>query len=381
MIAATSRLDASSGARLLVIDSDGGVTHHQRSALPRLLHPGDLLIANDAATIPASLTGTHLPTGRPIEVRLAGRPTLALESVNTFAAIVFGGGDFHTRTEDRPVPPRLNTGDRLALGPLRAAVVRTLGHPRFVAIRIDGKAREIWDGIARHGRPIQYAHVQTPLALWDTWTPFAAFPAAFEPPSAAFAFDWRMLSELQGRGIGVASITHAAGISSTGDPALDARLPFDEAYRIPAETASRIREVRARGGRIVAIGTTVVRALEHSARCDGTVHAGDGIATQRIGARTRLAVIDALVSGTHERGTSHHDLLRAFVASNVLAAADAQLDAHPYRTHEFGDSILVEAARGQRSVKVSSIVTSTGTGSPNRVPGRKRHCRAALIAS
>jgi S-adenosylmethionine:tRNA ribosyltransferase-isomerase len=177
------------------------------------------------------------------------------------------------------------------------------------------------------------------------------------------------------------SITHAAGISSTGDPALDACLPFDEAYRIPARTARRIRDVRTQGGRIIAIGTTVVRALEHASRRDGTVRAGDGMATQRIGARTRLQVVDALVSGTHAPGTSHHDLLRAFVARTVLAAADAQLDAHAYRTHEFGDSILVEAARGQRSVNVSSMVTSTGTGSPNRVPGRKRHCRAALIAS
>lgn len=381
MIAATSRLAGSQSARLLVIDSDGEIAHHPRSTLPRLLRRGDLLIVNDAATIPASLAGIHLPTERPVEIRLAGRPTLAPDRVSQFTAVVFGDGDFRTRTEDRPAPPRLDSGDRLALGPLCATVSRTLGHPRLVALQFEGSAAEIWDGITRHGRPIQYAHLGAPLLLWDTWTPFAAFPAAFEPPSAGFAFDWRMLSELQRQHIGVASITHAAGISSTGDPALDGHLPFDEAYRIPARTARRIQEARAKGGRIIAVGTTVVRALEHASRSDGTVREGDGIATQRIGARTRLKVVDALVSGTHERGTSHHDLLRAFVASDVLAAGDAQLDAHAYRTHEFGDSILVEAARRQRSVKVSSMVTSTGTGSPNRVPGRKRHCRAALIAS
>jgi S-adenosylmethionine:tRNA ribosyltransferase-isomerase len=381
VIAAAGRLAPSPGARLLVVDSAGGITHHPRSALPRLLHPGDLLIANDAATIPASLTGIHVRTGRQVEVRLAGRPTLSPDRVSDFTAIVFGEGDFRIRTEDRPAPPPLHADDRLALGPLCATVLGTLAHPRLIAMRFDGSAAHIWGGIARHSRAIQYAHVPTPLPLWDTWTPFAAVPAAFEPPSAGFAFDWRILAELHQRGIGVATLTHAAGISSTGDPALDARLPFDEAYRIPAATGRRIQEARAQGGRITAIGTTVVRALEHASRRDGRVQVGDGIATQRVGAATRLRVVDALISGTHERGTSHHDLLRAFVTSDVLTAADAELDTHAYRTHEFGDSILVEAARCQRSVKVSSMVTSTGTGSPNRVPGRKRHCRAALIAS
>jgi S-adenosylmethionine:tRNA ribosyltransferase-isomerase len=151
-----------------------------------------------------------------------------------------------------------------------------------------------------------------------------------------------MLGELRRRGIEFATLTHAAGISSTGDPALDARLPFDEPYIIPAATERAIGCARARGGRVVAIGTTVVRALEHAAAGAFGVRAGAGLANQRIAANTALSVVDAIVSGTHEPGSSHHDLLRAFTGDETLRAANAALDAGGYRTHEFGDSVLVE---------------------------------------
>ena len=114
------------------------------------------------------------------------------------------------------------------------------------------------------------------------------------------------------------------------------RLPFDEPYRVPASTASAIRRARARGGRIVAVGTTVVRALEHSGG-----RAGEGVADQRIGADTRLRVVDAILSGTHEPHESHYQVLRAFQRDDVLARAEVALEASSYRTHEFGDSVLI----------------------------------------
>src|SRR5206468_1246816 len=146
-------------------------------------------------------------------------------------------------------------------------------------------------------------------------------PVAFEPPSAGFALEWRALAAMRARGVAFATLTHAAGISSTGDDELDRRLPFDEPYRIPMATAVAIRRVRARGGRIVAIGTPVVRALEDAAACGGRVRAGEGLATQRIGAATRLRVVDAILSGTHEPGTSHYELLRAFTDDATLGRA------------------------------------------------------------
>ncbi|HEY2014921.1 MAG TPA: S-adenosylmethionine:tRNA ribosyltransferase-isomerase [Bryobacteraceae bacterium] len=345
MIAASQPEQRPADARLLVVDALGRIGHALRSSFVEYLRPGDLVIANDAATLPASLTGVHRPTGALIEVRLAGRPSLKIDDASTFKAIVFGEGDFHTRTEDRPLPPALDPGDALVLGPLHATVESVLGHPRLVIIRFEGPRDLIWRGLARHGRPIQYAHVPTPLALWDVWTPIAGAPVAFEPPSAGFMLDWRTLEAMRSRGVRFATITHAAGISSTGDPALDRLLPFDEPYRISKPAASAIGDARSRGSRIIAIGTTVVRALEHAGR-DGHIAAGDGLSDQRIGPTTRLQVVNAILSGAHERDTSHYQLLRAFASDTTLHRASAELDARAYHTHEFGDSVLIEAATG-----------------------------------
>ncbi len=349
MIAADHPIQRPSNAKLLIVDARGEISHAARSRLIDYLRPRDLIIANDAATLPASLQGRHLPSGRAVEVRLAGRRSLAASAVRHFAALVFGEGDFHTRTEDRPPPPALSPGDRLALGPLTATVKGCLGHPRLIGLRFDGLPDAIWAGLARHGRPIQYAHIPTPLAMWDVWTPIAGPPVAFEPPSAGFALDWRILRALPARGVAVATITHAAGISSTGDPELDRRLPLDEPYRIPDATARAIARTRANGGRIVAVGTTVVRALEHAGRRDGTVRAGHGLATQRIDASSRLRLVDVLLTGTHEPGTTHYQLLRAFIDDATLRRAVDELDDHQYRTHEFGDSMLVERKARQLS--------------------------------
>ena len=343
MKAATRPTQRPRDARLLVVDSSGAIRDIARSRLPDLFDPGHLLVANDAATLPASLSGLHLPSGLPIEVRLAGRRSLDPADVRGFTAIVFGAGDHRTRTEERAPPPPLAAGDALALGPLRATVRRTLGHARLVELAFDGPADVVWAGLAAHGKPIQYAHLQEPLALWDVWTAVAARPVAFEPPSAGFVLDWALLHELRRRGVGFATLTHAAGISSTGDAALDARLPFGEAYELPRSTVDAIAAARRRGARIVALGTTVTRALEHAALEHTPLRAGRGYATQRLGAATRLAVVDAIVSGTHERGTSHRELLRAFAADVVLDRADAVLEQRGYRTHEFGDSVWIEA--------------------------------------
>jgi S-adenosylmethionine:tRNA ribosyltransferase-isomerase len=344
MNAARQPVQSPADAKLLVVDACSRIGHAPRSAFVEYLRRGDLVVANDAATLPASLRGTHGATGAPVEVRLAGRPSLKPEDVSRFSAVVFGDGDFRTRTEDRPAPPPLSEGDRLVLGPLRATVERLLGHARLVSLLFDGSADEVWAGLARHGRPIQYAHVNAPLALWDVWTRFAGPPVAFEPPSAGFALDWRALAEMRGRGVEFETITHAAGISSTGDEELDRLLPFDEPYRIPEATAAAVARAKARGGRVVAVGTTVVRALEHAAGADGRVRAGFGLATQRIGPASRLRVVDAILSGTHEAGTSHYELLRAFLDERTLRRATHELDTRGYLTHEFGDSVLIERA-------------------------------------
>jgi S-adenosylmethionine:tRNA ribosyltransferase-isomerase len=360
LIAAGAPVQRPLDAKLLVVGASGDIAERPRSAFAELLQRGDVVIANDAATLPASLFGRHAPSGAAIEVRLAGRASL--QDVTQFSAIVFGAGDFRMRTEDRPKPPRLNTGDLLELGPLVATVAR-VDRPRHIALNFEGSPREIWEGLARHGRPIQYAHVAAPLALWDSWTTIAGPPVAFEPPSAGFALDWRMLAAIMARGARFGAITHAAGISSTGDAELDALLPFDEFYRVPQATAALIADAQMHRRRVIAIGTSVVRALEHAAGTHGgIVAAGEGLATQRIGPASCLRIVDAMLSGVHEPGSSHYELLRAFVSDERLRLVDRELNARDFRIHEFGDSVFIEKAGDKMSVRPAARTPSPLVG-------------------
>ncbi len=337
--------------KLLAVSADGRIQHVARSNIASLFSPRDLVVANDAATIPSSLHGRHEPTASPIEIRLAG--FVNPDDRTRYLAVAFGAGDHRTVTEDRPPPPPLTAGDRLILGPVVAVVERLIGHPRLLQVQFLGSPVQVLAGLARHGKPTQYAHVPDRLALWDVWTNIASIPFAFEAPSAGFALDWRSLTTWQERGIQFATLTHAAGISSTGDPVLDERLPFDEPYVIPDRTAEAIANTKRRGGAVIAIGTTVTRALESAARSDGTVRNGIGVATGRIGPSTPIQVVDMILSGVHEPGESHFELLRAFTSDSTLhrlhnAATNEQL-----QTHEFGDSLLIER-RDRRPVPSSA---------------------------
>jgi S-adenosylmethionine:tRNA ribosyltransferase-isomerase len=335
--------------KLLVVDARGSITHHAAADLPRFIRQGDLIVANDAATLPASLAATHVPTGETVEIRLAGRRSLAPDAVTTFTAIVFGAGDYRTPTEYRTAPPAFGVGEELAVGSLRATIAAVRKHPRLVDIRFHHSADEIWAELADHGRPIQYSHIQSPLAMWDTWTSIASQPVAFEAPSAGFVLDWSTLRALRARGARVATLTHAAGISSTGDLHLDCLLPFDEPYLIPPATARLVNQTKQCDGRVIAVGTTVVRALEHAGRRTGCVRSGHGVATGHIGPMTRLRIIDGIVSGMHEPGTSHFELLRAFQKDDALVTMAAEAEARDYRGHEFGDAVFIE-----RSIDVNA---------------------------
>lgn len=349
MIPASLPIPRPADARLLVVDSHGQISEMSRSGFPTLLHPDDIVVANDAATLPAGIFGFHVRSGRPVEVRLTGHESLFHDEPGQFLAVVFGEGNYLTPTERRPSPPDLRPGDTLQLGALKATILELLGHPRLVMIRFEGSEARFWEGLARNGHPIQYSHMLAPLALWDTWTAIAGPPVAFEPPSAGFVLDWRTIDAIRRLGAHFATITHAAGISSTGDELLDARLPFDEPYRIPRSTARLIKQARSAGGRLIAIGTTVVRALEHAASFYGAVRETVGLATNKIGPDTELKAVDAILSGVHEPGTSHHKLLSAFVNQQTLERMDEALQRNGYRMHEFGDSVFLEKSMSLRS--------------------------------
>jgi S-adenosylmethionine:tRNA ribosyltransferase-isomerase len=324
--------------RLLVVDPRCDRTAGRAVGdLSALVRPGDLLVVNDAATLPASLAG-RTTRGEPVEVRLLA------SGDGTWRAIVFGAGDWRTRTEDRAPAPCLAPGDELHFAAdLRARVASVSARSgRMITLRFESEGDRFWSALYRHGRPVQYSYVAAPLALWHVQTPFASRPWSSEIPSAARPLAWELVLAMRARGVQFASITHAAGLSSTGDTELDGALPLRESYDVPAGTAAAITTTRLRGGRVIAVGTTVVRALESAATGGhGTVTAGSGDTDLLVGAGHPLRVVDAIFTGIHEPGTSHDALLQAFAPRDLLLRAFRGAQARGLLGHEFGDSMLV----------------------------------------
>jgi S-adenosylmethionine:tRNA ribosyltransferase-isomerase len=342
--------------RLLLLDRDtGAVGHHRFDELPLLLEPGDLVVVNDSRTLPASLLG-RTAGGAPLEVRLAARAGADSggdgpgATGERWAALPLGvpadGGDpALVPTGARPAPPPLPPGERLLFGGGLTATV--LGRhdeaPPLVWLAFDTAGERLAEALHRAGRPVRYAYVPRPWPLHHYQTMFAAAPGSAEMASAGRPFTVQTVRALRDRGVGLATISLHAGLSTYGDPAVDRRFVPPEAYRVPEATAAAVARCRAGGGRVVAVGTTVVRALETAAAA-GRVRAGAGVTRLRIGPGHRLRAVDGLLTGLHEPEASHLDLLGAFVDPEILGRAySAALDAG-YLWHEFGDVCLVIAA-------------------------------------
>jgi S-adenosylmethionine:tRNA ribosyltransferase-isomerase len=327
--------------RLLILDPRAGAIRHAHVGdLPALLRAGDLLVVNDAATLPASLAGTA-PDGAPVEIRLAGE-----SAGGTWRAVLFGAGDWRTPTEHRPAPPALAAGDRIRFAPDLSARVEYVAplHTRLVELRFDHVGDALWTALYRYGRPVQYSYLTAPLELWSVQTAYAARPWAVEAPSAGRPLRFELLAALARGGVRIATLTHAAGLSSTGDAALDAALPLPERFEIPASTVDAIRTTRAAGGRVVAVGTTVVRALEGCAALhDGTVVPGAGVTDLVVRKGFHPRVVDGLFTGMHEPTASHFELLHAFASDELLGRAYAEAEERAYLGHEFGDASLLLA--------------------------------------
>lgn len=356
---------------LHVDGASGAITDRRVAELPALLRRGDVVVLNDAATIPASLRVRA--AGRELELRLLGE-----RADGTWRAVLFGEGSWRDDTDTRPAPPRLRRGDDLCAhdhapdaprrqgrawpsglhgasalleaGPTCAHSTRTLDavvvavdpeSPRLIDVRFAPDGDAFWAALYRLGRPVQYSYLRAPLSLGVVQTPYAGRPFAVEVPSAGRPLTLALLEAMRRAGAIVASLTHAAGLSATGDPDLDARLPLPERFVIPARTADAIAVAKAEGHRVIAVGTSVTRALEGSARAFGAVRAGEAETDLRLGASSSLRVVDAILTGAHDPSSSHHDLLRAFAPAALLErAVDASI-ALGYRGHELGDSWLL----------------------------------------
>ncbi len=305
--------------------------------LPSLLRPGDALIVNDAATLPASLR----LTSHDAELRLA-----AHAPGGAFRAVLLGSGSWRTPTEARGPAPKMSPGEPIASGELTGSVLAVdPENPELVTLRFDQAGAAFERALYARGRVVQYAYLTRELELWDVQSGFAVRPWAFEPPSAGLPLSFELLFALRRGGVELAALSHAAGLSSTGSVSLDQRLPLPERYEIPDATRGLVERTRARGGRIVAVGTTVVRALESSALEHGTLTAGAGEARLVIGPGFRPGVVDGVLTGMHEPTTSHFALLSAFAPRELLERALRAAERAGYLQHEFGDACLILGGR------------------------------------
>ncbi len=300
-------------------------------SLPDHLRSGDLLVVNDAATLPASLYGRDAGDNQ-LEIRL----TAQLDD-KVWQAVVFGAGDWRTPTEDRPSPPQFKAGEELIFsGDFKARVLKENRlSRRLLDLEFNLSGAELWSNIYRLGKPVQYSYMNEELKLWSVQNVYSSRPWAVEMPSAAHAFDWRLLLELLKKGIKIVSLTHGAGLSSTGDAEIDLALPLVERFDIPQATMDAVNLTRARGGRVIAIGTSVVRALESASL------GLSGFTNVKIGPGHELQLVNGLLTGTHDVSESHYQLLRAFLPEDLLLKISHHLEQQHYLTHEFGDSCLI----------------------------------------
>ncbi|WP_443054304.1 S-adenosylmethionine:tRNA ribosyltransferase-isomerase [Streptomyces sp. IBSBF 2435] len=320
------------GVRLLVGRQGAGeVAHHSFRELPGLLRAGDVLVVNTSRTLPAAVDGelggepvvAHFSTRRDdgrwvVEVRDPdGRGSTVRRAGGPAGAVVRLAGGGHL-VLDEPLDP---CGDRLwVASPSMADPVRHLH---------------------RHGRPIRYAYTERDQPLAAHQTVFAtAAPdglGSAEMPSAGRPFTAPLVTELVSRGVQIAPIVLHTGVASAEayEP------PYAEPYTVPAATAWQVNAARAAGGRVVAVGTTAVRALESAADRRGVVHPARGWTELVITPERGVRAVDGLLTGLHEPEASHLLMLRAVSGDALLERVYAEALRHRYRWHEFGDVNLL----------------------------------------
>jgi len=334
MKAARAPRDDKASVRLLVVKEDE-MEDSSIERLPDHLRSGDLLVVNDAATLPATLRGRD-GRNNPVEIRLT-----AQLGERAWQAVAFGtgggAGDWRTPTEERPSPPRFGEGEEILIAPNFRARVRGENQlsERLLDLEFNLSGEELWRNLYQHGKPVQYSYLSDDLKLWSVQNVYSSRPWAVEMPSAGHALSWRLLLKLIRKGVRIVPLTHGAGLSSTGDMNIDRALPLAEKFEISPITMETVRRTKASGGRVIAVGTSVVRALESASL------GLSGFTGLKLGPGYERKVVDGLLTGTHDVSESHYQLLRAFLPENILAGVSRRLEEENYLTHEFGDLCLI----------------------------------------
>ncbi|MBW8482932.1 S-adenosylmethionine:tRNA ribosyltransferase-isomerase [Actinomadura parmotrematis] len=312
------------GVRLLTGHrATGRVGHHAFRDLPALLRPGDLLVVNTSATLPAAVpldrTTVHFSTPLP-------------------------GGDERTwlvelrrRAGKRTLP---YTGGRAGEWiPLPGGATLTLLARRTGRLWEARLSTDVVPYLRRHGVPIRYGYVpgEWPTAAYQTVFAHDRADGGAEMPSAARPFTHELVTRLVSAGVLMAPLSLHTGVASpeAHEP------PYAERYRVPEATAALVEHVRTRGGRVIAVGTTVVRALETAAASDGHVRAAEGWTEHIVTPEKGVRVVDGLLTGLHEPKSSHLMMLTAIAGPGLLAATYEAALEHRYLWHEFGDLNLL----------------------------------------
>jgi S-adenosylmethionine:tRNA ribosyltransferase-isomerase len=316
--------------RLLVSRSglQAAHTHACFRDLAAFLEPGDLLVVNRSATLPASLPAQ----------RENDEPFLLNLSTH------YGGDLWLAEPRFSPAQP----GPLPGLPP--GLVIRVAGEdarlvapypglPRLWFVQFGGDAAAL---MARAGRPIRYGYVDDAYDLSAYQTLFAAYPGSAEMPSAAYPFTRRVVDDLKRRGVGIASIVLHTGVSSLEVEADEVeRHPlYPEPYSVPGATAASVNATRRAGRRVIALGTTVVRALE-SAWDGREVRPSSGFSRLYVHPGRPPRVVNGLLTGLHDPSTSHLAMLYALAGPEMIRSAYAEAVREGYRWHEFGDSHLI----------------------------------------
>jgi S-adenosylmethionine:tRNA ribosyltransferase-isomerase len=312
------------GVRLLVSRrATGEVTHHHFGGLPGLLLPGDVLVVNTTATVPAAV-----PSRQGLTVHFS----TPLPDGGWLAELRAPAGQ-----ATRPYPGG-SPGEVLDLAGGAALELRARVTGRLWRVKL---STAVVPYLLRHGKFIRYSYVSRDWPAAAYQTVFATTPGSAEMPSASRPFTHELVTRLVTRGVAIAPITLHTGVSSLeGDEE-----PYPEPYDVPPVTARLVNAARHGGGRVIAGGTTVVRALETAARPDGVptgqVTPSSGWTSHVVTPQTGLSVVDGLITGLHEPRSSHLLILSAFAGSGLLRRCYQAAIEQGYLWHEFGDTHLL----------------------------------------
>jgi S-adenosylmethionine:tRNA ribosyltransferase-isomerase len=308
--------------RLMVLNSKTGETFHNHfHELGLFLLAGDVLVLNNSRTIPSVLQGKQ--GKREAQIRLSRKI-----SDSVWEALIVGG---------------LYSGQDLIQfqNGVTASVVGEGSEAPLVRLHFSVNGQKLYEFFYECGEPIRYEYIHHPWPLEAYQTVYGSVPGSVEMPSAGRAFTWKLINELKQKGVKVAFLQLHAGLSYYGNDQWPTPSKHPEFFHIPEETAKLINEAKQKGRRIIAVGTTVVRALETVADLYGLIKPGEGVTTLYIEDGIQLRTVDGILTGLHEPEASHLDLLSTIIGKEKLISAYHDAIDQQYLWHEFGDMNLI----------------------------------------